>query len=119
MQTWAIDDVELADLEAFAPHQRRQEAMQSVEVKQREEYRAGKRLQAGAGVGRAVAQDGGADAVGDARLNALERRVLAPDAPAGDEAGPLAAFPQQYDGRWNERGIVLAVAVERHDDRRT
>src|SRR5262245_62151472 len=81
-----IDYIDIVDRMAFAADQRRQEAMQPVEIGKPQEQVARKRLQAAAGVARAVAQDGGAHPIGDARLEPLEWRRAAADPLAGDEA---------------------------------
>ena len=70
--------VDIADLESFAPEQRREEAVQPVEIGHHQECIAQKRFQAAAGVAGAVAQDRAAHAVGDARLQLLERVSLRP-----------------------------------------
>ena len=81
-----VDHVDIADRRSPRADQRRQEAMQPVEIGQRQEDVAAERLQAAAGVARAVPQHRAAHAVGDARLQLLEAGVLAPDALAGDQA---------------------------------
>ena len=91
MAALAVDHVDIADLVAFAPDQRRQEAMQPVEIRQRQEQIAAERLQPAAGVAGAVAQHRAAHAVGDARLEFLEAGVLAADALAGDQADARVA----------------------------
>ena len=50
--------------------------------------------------------------------NFLKPRRLAPDALAGDQAEPRRAGLERRDQRRDEGRIVLAVAVERHHDRR-
>src|SRR5215831_15465040 len=90
----AVDHVDIDHVEAVAPHQRRQETMQPVEIRQREKQVAAKRLEPAAGVARAVAQDRAAHAVGDARLQLLEAARLAPGALAGREPDPRAALPE-------------------------
>src|SRR5215469_4086453 len=64
----SIDHVHIADLVAVAAHQRRQESVQPVEIRQRQKYLAPERLQSATGVARAVPKDRGAHAVGDPRL---------------------------------------------------
>jgi hypothetical protein len=61
----AVDHVDIGDLKTFAPHQRRQESMQAIEIRHREEYLARESLQPAAGVAGAVAQDRIAHAIGD------------------------------------------------------
>src|SRR5262245_39343325 len=56
--TRPVDHVDIADLKAFAADQRRQEAVQSVEIGERQEEVAAERLQAAAGIAGAVAQHG-------------------------------------------------------------
>src|ERR1700687_3737985 len=86
-----IDDVDIADVKAFAPDQRRQKAMQPVEIRQLKDQVAPKSLQPASGVARTVFQNRAAHAVGDARLQSLEARTFAPHALSGDQAGPRRA----------------------------
>ena len=81
----AVDHVDMGDVEPLALHQRRHEAVKGVEIRQREVDVAAERLEAAAGIARAVLQDPPANAVGDARLPLLVGTVLAPDPLAGDE----------------------------------
>ena len=113
-----VDHIDIADVAAFAPDQRRQEAVQAVEIGQRQPNIARERLQPAAGVARAVAEDRAAHGVGEARLESLEARGLAPDALAGDEAHRGAPCSSRPRSAREKRRIVLAVAVERDDDRR-
>ena len=69
-----VDHIDIADVAALAANQRRQEAMQPVEIRQRQANIARKRLEPAAGVARAVAQDRAAHRVGEARLESLEGR---------------------------------------------
>src|SRR6185312_8128982 len=80
-----VDDVDIADVEALALDERRQETMQAVEIGKPQEYVAAERLQAAARVARAVAQHRPAHRIGDARLEFLEAARLAADALAGDQ----------------------------------
>ena len=66
--------------------------MQPVEIRQRQECVAPEHFQAAAAVARAVAQDRAAHAVGDARLQLLERRGAPPDPLARHQPDPLAAL---------------------------
>ena len=113
----AVDDVDEDDAVALAAHERRQEAVDGVEIGQREEGLAAEGLEAAAGVAGAVLEHEAAHAVGDARLELLEAGRLAADALARHEAGPLACRFERLEQLRNEGGIVLAVAVEGHDDR--
>src|SRR5436190_4230342 len=81
-----VDYVAVGDIETFAAHQRRQEAMQPVEIGHRKEDIARERLQPAAGVAGSVAQDRLAYAVGNPRLQFLEASILAADALARGEA---------------------------------
>ena len=90
--------------------------MQPVEIRHHQKHLAPERLQAAAGVAGAVAQDGVAHAVGDARLDLLEAGILAPDPLAGGKADALAAIFDRRNQVRQERRIVLAVAVERRHD---
>src|SRR5262245_15768870 len=113
----AIDDVDIGDVETLAAHQRRQEAMQTIEIRHREEHFARECLQAAAGVACAVAQDRTTYPVGELRLQFLEAGVLAPDPLAGRKAdAPAAAFDRRDQIRQEGR-IVLTIAIQRrHDD---
>ncbi len=95
-----IDDIHVADLVAFAPHQRRQEPVQPVEIGQRQEHIAAKRLEPAAGIAGAVAQHGAAHRVGEARLEVFEAGRLATDALAGDEADLRRARRQAFQQLW-------------------
>src|SRR6267142_424031 len=108
----AVDNVNIGDVETFAAHQRRQEAMQSVEVRHREEHLARERLQPAAGVAGTVAQDRLAHAVRDFRLQLLETGILAPDPLARRETDAAAAAFDRRDQVGQERRIILSVAVE-------
>src|SRR5258707_1114454 len=81
-----VDHVHIADAVAFASNERGQEPMQPVEIRQRQEQIASKRLEPAAGVAGTVAQYRAAYSVGDARLEFLEAGILAPDPLPGDEA---------------------------------
>src|SRR5580704_3885188 len=93
--------------------------MQAVEIRQAQEYIARERLQAAAGIARAVFQYRTALAVSDAQLQAFEAGAFSPYALAGDEAEPRRTRLERGNQRRNVSRIVLAVAVERHDDGRT
>src|SRR5262245_37596009 len=114
---WTVDYLDIGDLIPFAAHQRRQEAVQAVEIGHRQKHLARKRLEPAAGVAGAVVQDGAADLVGDARLQFLEAGVLAPDPLARGKADTPAAFLYSRNELRQEGRIVLAVAVERGHDR--
>ena len=93
---WAIDHVDIGDVKTFAAHQRRQEAMQPVEIRHRQEHLARKRLQAAAGIAGTVVQNCLAHAIGDARLQFLETGVLAPDPLARRQTdAPAAVFDRR------------------------
>src|SRR5579863_743228 len=117
MLAWPIDHVDVADLEALAAHQRRKEAMQTVEIWQRQEQVAAKRLEPTSGIARAILQHGRAHPVGNTRLHALEPARLAADALPGDQPEPGAAAFERID-EYREKGrVVLAIAIERRDNR--
>ncbi len=118
VQARPVHHVDVADLVALALDQRRQEAVQPVEIRQRQKQIALKRLEAATGVARAVAQDRAAHAVGNARLEFLEAGRLAADALAGDQPDARSTGLQRLDQLGKKRRIVLAVAVERDDDGR-
>src|SRR5512135_1239813 len=111
-----VNDIDVADVVSFAPHQCRQEAVQPVEIGQRQEQVAAKRLEAAAGVPGAILEDRAAHRVGDARLPALEAGRLAADALAGDETDVWGALFQRSEKGRNKGRVVLAIAVERNDD---
>src|ERR1043166_6021357 len=83
---WPVDDFHIGDFIAVAPDERRQEAMQGIEVRQRQEGLAPERLEPATGVARSVAPDRAAHGVGDARLQPFEPGGAASDSLAGDEA---------------------------------
>ena len=114
--TGTVGHVDIGDVVTLATHQRRQEAMQPVEIRHRQKHLAPERLQAAAGIAGAVAQDGVAHAIGDARLHLLETGVLAPDPLAGGKADAFAAILDRRDQIRQERRIVLPIAVERRHD---
>src|SRR6185437_5468444 len=87
-----------------------------VEVRHREKHLTAERLEAAARIASAIAQNGSANTVGDARLNFLEPGVLAPDPLAGDKADAIAALLQRRDQIRQKRRIVLTIAIERRHD---
>ena len=89
--------------------------MQTIEVWQRQEHVAVERLEAAAGIARAVAQHDTAHAIGDARLKFLEARRLAADALAGNHSDAGCPASKRLNQLGEEGRIVLAVAVEGHD----
>src|ERR1039457_3927521 len=111
-----IGDVDIGDLVPFPAHQRRPKTMQPVAIRHRQKYLAPKCLQAATGVTGAIAQDGVAHAIGDARLYLLETGVLAPDPLTGSETDAIAALFDGRDQIRQERRIVLSIAVERRHD---
>src|SRR5688572_14581496 len=111
-----VDDVDIDDVKTLAAHQRRQKAMQPVEIRHHQEYLAAERLQATAGIAGAVVQNGVADAIGGARLQLLETGVLASDPLAGGKTDAVAAVLDRRNQVRQERWIVLPVAVERRHD---
>jgi len=64
----------------------------------------------------AIAQDGAAHAIGNARLDLLEAGILASDPLAGSEPHPLAALLDCRNQIRQERRIILSIAVERRHD---
>src|SRR5690242_1096047 len=92
-----IDHVDIGDIETLAAHQRRQEAMQTIEIRHREEHLARECLQPAAGVPGAVAQDRATYSVGEFRLHFLETGVLAPDPLAGRKSDAAAAVFDRRD----------------------
>src|SRR5271154_2707326 len=67
-----IDHVDIADVKAFAADQRREKAVQRVEIWQRQEQIAPECLEAAASIARAVLEDCAPHGIGDARLQFLE-----------------------------------------------
>src|SRR6202165_1681839 len=112
-----IDDVDIGDLVSFAAYQRRQKAMQPIEVWHRKKHPAPKPFQAAAGVAGAIAQNRVAHAIGNARLDFLEAGVLASDPLAGGKTHALAAILDRRNQIRQEHWIVLSVAIERRHDR--
>src|SRR6266699_3585270 len=95
-----IDDFHVRDFIAVAPDERRQEAMQGVEIGQRQERVAPERLEPAAGVAGSVAQDRAAHGVGGARLQPFETGVPSSDPLAGDEPDLSAAgFERSHQRR--------------------
>src|ERR1043166_2458335 len=80
-----IDDFHVGDFIAVAPDERRQEAMQGIEIRQGQESVAPECLEPATGVAGSVTQDRAAHAVGDARLQPFESGVPASDPLAGDQ----------------------------------
>src|SRR5580700_3147368 len=111
-----VDHVDISDLIPFAAYQRRQKTMKTVEIRQRQEHLAPERFQAATGIAGTIAQDGAAHPVGDARLDFLESGVLASDPLTGGKADALATLFDRQNKLWQERWIVLAVAIERRHD---
>src|SRR2546421_12280153 len=108
-----VDHVDIGDGVAIAPEQCGQEAVQGIEIRQREERLAPEHLQPTAAVARAVAQDRAAYAVGDARLHFLPGARAAPDALTCDEPDLRPALLECLQQSRNERGIVLSIPIER------
>lgn len=105
-------------LPAGTLHQRRQVAVHVVEIRQVEEGGALEQLDAAAGVRGVIAQHARADGIGPLAGPALAARILAIDAPAGEQPDlriGLGTCGQQLGdiGR-----VVLAVAIEGGDPRR-
>ena len=80
-----VDHIHIADLVAFSPHQRRQKPVQPVEIRQAQKDIAAECFEAAARITGAVAQNGIAYCIGDARLKPLERACPPADALAGDK----------------------------------
>ena len=115
MAARTIDHVDVTNFAALAPDQGRQKPVQTVEIRQQQAEFAGKRLQPAARVARAVAQNRAANAVGDARLHALEARRLAPDPLTRNQSDVRRTMIKRIDELWKKCRIVLAVTVERDD----
>src|SRR5581483_2351055 len=98
------------------PHQRRQEAVQPIEIGEREKDIAAEGLEAAARIARAVVEDAATHGIGDPRLQLLETRILAAAPLAGCEPGFRPAGVERRDELRNEGRIVLAVTIERGDD---
>ena len=80
-----VDHIDMANVKTIAPDQRRQKAMQAIEIGQRQEDLAPKRLEAAAGIARAVVEQVRARRWPYATA-AFEACALAADALPGDEA---------------------------------
>jgi hypothetical protein len=102
---------------ALAQHQRRHETVHVIEIGQPQEKAARQRLDAAAGIRRAVAQDRRTYAIGDTRGEPPHGRVTT--------LGPLSDGQHRHrrvrasaDGDQVRQvgGIVLAVTVQRGDD---
>src|SRR5260370_1589605 len=111
-----VDDVDIGDFVALTAHQRRQKTMQPVKIRHHQEHLAPERLQAAAGVARAVLQDRAAHAIGDARLDFLKPGILAPYPLAGGKACAVAAALDRHNQIRQEDWIILPVPVERRPD---
>jgi len=118
MSAVSIDHSHVGDIESFPPNKRRQEAMQSVEKRQPQEQIAGERLQPAAGIDRAIPQDRATHGVGDAGLQFLETRRLAPRPLASHQSDPWRSGGEPLRHVGQEARIVLAVAIERDHERR-
>src|SRR5919205_2041431 len=81
-----VDDVDIAHVVPIPAHQRRQEPMQAVEIRQVQENVAPECLEAATGVAGAVAQDRAANAVGHTGLELLGTGGLASDTLARNQA---------------------------------
>jgi hypothetical protein len=112
----AVDDIDVADFVAFTFDQRRQETMQAVEIRQRQEDVPTERFQAASRVARAVAQYRVADRIGNARLQFLEAGRFAAEALTCDQPDARLACFERADHGGQERRIVLAVPIERYDE---
>ena len=107
-----------AHLIAFAQHQRDEIAVHVIEIGKRQERVAPEHLQAAAGVVRVVAEQRAAHAVAEARGRALAPGVL-PLRRVRPRPCRARIAPRRREARDQFRdvgGIVLAVAVERHDE---
>ncbi len=78
-----VNDVDIADGEAFAADERGEKAMQPVEIRQRQEQVAAERFEPASAIARAVLEHGVAHAIGDIRLQLLKTARLAADALTG------------------------------------
>src|SRR5690554_1363695 len=70
-----VGPVDMGDRQALADDEGRDEAVPAVEIGQTQEDVPRKRLEAAAGIARAVGEHGAAHRVGDARGKALEGRI--------------------------------------------
>ncbi len=90
--------------------------MHVVEGRQRQEGFPREELQPAAGIGGTVTQDSPTHAVGDPRRDALGKSVVPrPPVPVDEKRFSRALRVPRAEERRDVRGIVLAVAVERHD----
>ena len=112
-----VDHIDINDVISLAAHQRRQETMQAVEIRQRQKHLAPESFQTATGVAGAVMQDRVAHGIGDARLNLLETGILATDPLAGGKARAFTALFDSRNQRRQESRIILPVAIKRCHDR--
>src|ERR1700722_1682848 len=87
--------------------------MQTVEIRQRQKHLAPERLQTATGIAGAIAQDGVAYSIGNARLDFLEAGVFASNPLAGGKTHAFTAIFDRRNQIRQERRIVLSVAVKR------
>src|SRR6476620_5973959 len=114
--TRAVDHVNICNVVAFPPGQRRQKPVQAVEIGQRKKEVAAERLEAAAGIAGTVTQHGAPDAIGQPRLELLEAGGLAADPLTCDESHLRGSRSERVTQRRNEGRIVLAVTIEGDDD---
>ena len=116
---WPVDDVDMGDRKAIPADERREETVQGVEERQVQIDMAADAGEAAGGVTRPVPQDQAANRVRDARLQPLEGRVLAAEPLSMDEAAALADLGHAGQEGRDEGRVILPVAVERDDQRRS
>src|ERR1700733_3720770 len=114
--TWPVGHIDISNLIPFATDQCRQEAMQTVEIRERQEHLAPECLETATGIAGAIAQDGVAYPIGNARLEFLEAGVFASNPLAGGKTHALATVLDRRNQIRQKRRIVLSVAVERRHD---
>src|ERR1700758_4984869 len=112
----SVDDLDVGDAQTFTPNQCRQKPVQPVKIRQRQKQIAAERFQSAARIARAVLEYRAADRVGDARLQFLEWRRLAPDALAGNQSDARTASRECGNQSGDKCGVVLPVAVNGNNE---
>jgi hypothetical protein len=83
---WPLDDIDKADIEAFTAHQSKQETVETVEIRQRQEQFASECSDGASRISGLIFEQSTAYAVGDSRLQFSKNRRFTPDALTRGEA---------------------------------
>ena len=102
--------------EAFTHHESRKESVHGIEIRQPQEDLTWERLQAASGIARVVLEEERAQSVGETRAESLGHRMGKLDPLTCGETDPWCF--RQRDQREQVARIVLAVAIQGHDQRR-